>query len=371
MSRIYLFLCTFLLALCRCNAIAAAPPTVGPEGPIWSAGAGFQFESHADKKRESLSGIACPPVFGAERRCVAAFDEGGEARYAVIAQNHLIPEPDRIVLLPGHGELDAEGAARDGNVVYVTGSHSPKRHSCQSNPDSRHVFRFKVDGASGRATLDGTGRPADLEDDQGRLWTLLTTNPVLQPFVGNGKCLGKPDHAVNIEGIAAKDGMLYFGFREPAKDKHAYILPVPADALFTSPVPDSTPFTVEVGQGRGIRDLLGVPEGVLLLIGPDDDSEDTGWSVGLWDGSRSSDDIRPRLLANLALGAPNPCKPPRPGERAEVKPEAFALIENSTDFWRFLILSDGMCDGGATPYRITQIAFTAEIRGPLQVRCCC
>jgi hypothetical protein len=67
---------------------------------------------------------------------------------------------------------------------------------------------------------------------------------------------------------------------------------------------------------------------------------------------RSSDDIRPRLLANLALAAPNPCKPPRPDERAEVKPEAFALIENGPDFWRLLILSDGMCDGGATAYCI-------------------
>jgi hypothetical protein len=352
MSKVHTLLGISLLALCWCNAIAASPPTIGPEGPIWSAGAGFQFEGHADKKRESLSGIACPPVSSAEGRCVAVFDEGGEARYAVIAQNRLIPEPDKIVLLPGHGELDAEGAARDGNVVYVTGSHSPKRHNCQSNPDSRHVFRFKVDGASGRADLDGAGRPIGLEDDQARLWTLLTTDRDLRKFAGDGKCLGKPDHAVNIEGIAAKDGILYFGFREPAKDKHAYILPVPANELFAGPVPASRPITVEVGRGRGIRDLLAVAEGLLLLIGPDDDSEDTGWSVALWDGSSSSDDIRPRLLANLALGAPNPCKPPKPGERAAVKPEALALIENGPDFWQLLIFSDGMCDGGATPYRI-------------------
>jgi hypothetical protein len=303
------------------------------------------------KEARVVEGIACPPVASAERRCVAVFDEGGEARYVVIAQNCLVPEPDKIVLLPGHGELDAEGAARDGNVVYVTGSHSPKRGNCQSNPDSRHVFRFKVDGASSRAALDGAGRPVDLEDDQGRLWTLLTTNQVLRPFAGDGKCLGKPDHAVNIEGIAANGGMLYFGFREPAKDKHAYILPVPADSLFAGPAPDSRPFRVEVGKGRGIRDLLAVPEGVLLLIGPDDDSEDTGWSVALWNSS-GANDISPRLLADLKLSVPMPCKPPNPGERTEVKPEALTLIENGPDFWRLLILSDGMCDGGATRYRI-------------------
>jgi uncharacterized protein DUF3616 len=265
MSKVHILPCTSLFALCCYNAIAASPPTIGPEGPIWSAGAGFQFDGHANKKRESLSGIACPPVSSAERRCVAVFDEGGEARYAVIAQNRLIAEPDKIVLLPGHGELDAEGAARDGNVVYVTGSHSPKRHNCQNNPDSRHVFRFKVDGASGRAALDGAGRPIGLEDDQARLWTLLTTNRDLRKFAGDGKCLGKPDHAVNIEGIAANGGIVYFGFREPAKDKHAYILPVPADELFAGPVPASRPFTVEVGKGRGIPGSACRPGGLAAL----------------------------------------------------------------------------------------------------------
>lgn len=45
---------------------------------------------------------------------------------------------------------------------------------------------------------------------------------------------GQTRHAVNIEGIAAKDGMLYFGFREPAKDQHTYILPVKADEPFSA-----------------------------------------------------------------------------------------------------------------------------------------
>jgi hypothetical protein len=33
----------------------------------------------------------------------------------------------------------------------------------------------------------------------------------------------------------------------------------------------STPIKVKVGGTSGIRDLLSVPEGILLLIGPDDD----------------------------------------------------------------------------------------------------
>ena len=56
-----------------------------------------------------------------------------------------VPESDRIVLLAGGKELDAEGAARDGDAVYITGSQSPFRSPCAPRPDSRHVFRFKVD----------------------------------------------------------------------------------------------------------------------------------------------------------------------------------------------------------------------------------
>jgi hypothetical protein len=112
---------------------------------------------------------------------------------------------------------------------------------------------------------------------------------------------------------------------------------------------------VEVGGGRGIRDLLTVPEGLLLLIDSDDDSQDVGWSVALWDGSGSTTAVVvPRLLANLDLHglSPKPCKPPTPGKAAEIKPEAFTMLEDGADFRRLLILSDGMCDGGAMAFRV-------------------
>jgi hypothetical protein len=273
----------------------------------------------------------------------------------LIGDGRLLPEPDRIVLLPDDKELDAEGAARDGDTIYVTGSHSPKRQSCEPNPNSRHVFRFVVDHVTGRAGLDGAGKPLGLEDDQGRLWKLMMADPVFKKFVGDDKCLGKPDHAANIEGLAAKDGVLYFGFREPAKNKQTYILPVRADRLFSSGDLSAKPFTVEVGGSRGIRDLLAVPEGILLLIGPDDDSQDVGWSVALWDESGSTTDvIVPKLLADLNLDSvsPKPCKPPKHDKLADIKPEAFTMLEDGADFRRLLILSDGMCDGGAMSFRV-------------------
>src|SRR3954465_23281 len=119
-------------ALYACFAIllalpaAADMPKVAPEGPVWNTSPGFTFPN-ADKPkklRRSLSGIACPDKLDGPRRCIAVFDEGGEARYAMIDGKSMIPQPERILLLASNGELDAEGAARDGNFAYVTGSHS-------------------------------------------------------------------------------------------------------------------------------------------------------------------------------------------------------------------------------------------------------
>jgi hypothetical protein len=113
-SRAHWLLLASLLTLSTLDARADADtPKVAPEGPVWSAAAGFYFDEKADKKRESLSGIACPSTV--PRLCVAAFDEGIEARYVEIDGNRLVPQPDKIVLLPGGKELDAEGAARDGD----------------------------------------------------------------------------------------------------------------------------------------------------------------------------------------------------------------------------------------------------------------
>jgi hypothetical protein len=251
-------------------------------------------------------------------------------------------------LLPDDQELDAEGAARDGDTVYITGSHSLKRGHCEVNPNSRHVFRFKVDAQTGRAAHDAAGKPAGLEDDHGNLWKILTANTTLREFAG--KCLGRPSHGVNIEGVAVKDGMLYFGFREPAKDKHTYILPVRADQLFSAAgVSNAEPVKIKAGAGRGIRDMLAVPEGLLLLLGPDDDNgKDVGWSVALWAGSNSND---PKILADLDLRgvSPKPC-PSR--DTTDVKPEAMAMLDDGNSFRRLLILSDGMCDGGAMSFLI-------------------
>jgi hypothetical protein len=351
MSQARSLILALLLAFMLPETIAAAdPPAASPESVTWTVAGGFSFEKKPAKTRESFSGIACPPPSGSPRRCIAAFDEGIEARYVTVDTGTFGPEPDRIVLLAGGKELDAEGAAREGDTVYVTGSQSPFRSPCAPRPDSRHVFRFKVDQETGKATLDASGKPIDLQEDYGNLWKYMNKNDVLHKFIGNKKCLGKPDHAVNIEGLAARDGMLYFGFREPARGQHTYILPVKADELFSrAGIKNAEPIKIKVGSGSGIRDMLAVRDGFLLLIGPDDDNASgVGWSIALWDGSASKDPT-PLAALNLSGVQPRPCSL---GGSTDRKPEAMAVLEEGSDFYRLLILSDGMCDGGPMSFRV-------------------
>jgi hypothetical protein len=329
---------------------------VKPEKTTWSVEPVFSFPA-ADKPvkvRQSLSGIACPADLKPPRRCVAVFDEGVEVRYVVVDGQRLLAEPDRIVLLPGGEEIDAEGAAREGDFVFVTGSHAPKRGPppCKVNADSRHVFRFAVDPATGRTRLNAEGVPVSRASDDGRLWRLLTQHHVLSGFVRDDKCLGKAGgHAANIEGLAAKDGNLFFGFRGPANDKATYVLRVSANALFTGGDLADKLFAVKLDKGRGIRDLLAVSDGFLILIGPDDDSADVGWSIAFWDGSGGDDAVTapvvPKMMANLDLREVSLSSCDK-----ELKPEAIAMLEDGSDFRRVLVLSDGMCDGGPMSFRI-------------------
>ena len=158
-----LLLTTCLSIGLSASAIAQpASPSVQPDSGPWDSGAGFHFElkkKKLQKTRQSVSGIACNLNAAQQRVCLLAFDEGAEARYATLDRQALRIDAEPVVLLGTTEELDAEAAATDGRYFYVTGSHSAKRGDCASNPGSRHVIRFRLDPATGRALRSPTGVP--------------------------------------------------------------------------------------------------------------------------------------------------------------------------------------------------------------------
>jgi hypothetical protein len=321
------------------------------------------FEKKPKKTRQSLSGIACPDNASGKRLCLVVFDEGVEARYVLVRDNSYAVDGERVVLPEIDGELDAEAAATDGRFFYVTGSHSAKRSTCENNPASRQVIRFAVDPKSGRALRAPAGDPkGSLVQYKrvGDLWGIMASVPALKDHVGDQKCLGTepPEDAThfmgqrgaNIEGLAVKDGRLYFGFRGPAKDGETVILSVDAEALFSGGDPKAEVTRLVVGDKRGIRDLHAVKDGILVLAGPDDDksSESAAWTIALWNGKSGGEKaVEPKSLARLDLSAVK-----KRSCDKELKPEAMAVLSDTPAHYRLLILSDGMCDGGPLAFKI-------------------
>lgn len=342
-----------LTAQCAIAGTTGAAETVRPErAEPWDAGAGFSFEAGSKKKedkiRRSASGVACAAKIGHRRVCLVAFDEGVEARFVALREDGYEIDEERVVLAQGR-ELDAEGAAADQKFYYVTGSHSRRRGDCDDSRDRRQIVRFAFDPRSGKALRTSTGALEGYAVSE-RLWPLLKSLPEFREHIGKEACVGadsKEKSPVDIEGLAVSGGRLYFGFRSPAKDRTAYVLGVDANALFGSGALEPAVASIEVGEGRGVRDLQAVKDGFLLLVGPDDDKENEGrdWAVVLWDGKTAS--VSPKKLARLDLTTVKLRECDK-----EIKPEALTVLEDEPDHYRILIISDGLCDGGPLAFRI-------------------
>ena len=343
-------------------------PRIQSDSGPWDSGAGFDFDlgqKKIKKTRQSVSGIACNLNARQERVCLVVFDEGAQARYASVGDKAWTVDAEPVVLRDTADELDAEGAATDGRYVYVTGSHSAKRGDCASNPGSRHLIRLRLDPATGRTLRSRAGGALVERADTGRLWAIMQAQPELAPHVGERKCLGSepPDEAprlagqqgVNIEGLAVQGGRLYFGFRGPVLKDTALVLAVDADALFDAQAardPKATVTRLALGANRGIRDMVAVKTGFLLLAGPDDSraSQGAGWVVAWWDGqSAEGRVVQPKILAALDLSRVKLRKCDK-----ELKPEAMTVLEETPAAYKLLVLSDGLCDGGPLAFTLAR-----------------
>lgn len=363
LSSLVLALLPAFASLAASAQMPAPAPTIVPEGEVWASDAGFDFglnKKKEKKTRRSVSGMACNLDARQQHICLLSFDEGAQARYATLGPQALKPDDEELVLRTAKGELDAEAAATDGHYFYVTGSHSARRSDCASNPDSRHVIRLRLDPATGRALRTASGTLADLADST-RLWAIMQAQPGLAAYVGEQKCLGsdpvpgarKKDpsqpgqQGVNIEGLAVHGGRLYFGFRGPVAAGMAKVLSVDAEALFKGGDTRPELVSLPLGPQSGIRDMIAVNKGFLLLVGPDDSpsSQKAPFGIWHWDGKSA----HAKNIAQLDTSQVRLRKCDK-----ELKPEALTVLEETPQAYRLLVLSDGMCDGGALAFTLAR-----------------
>lgn len=252
-------------------------------------------------------------------------------------------------------EMDIEGIAVEGNSVYVIGSHSlvRKRVRCEPIGPCNLNCRKPRSYAENRAILTGPGAKSVDREKSGRdrlvrfdldrdgvssnmaeisLAPIIDSLDVFKPF----KDVPGKENGVDIEGIAVRDGVVYLGFRGPVlRGNYVPVMKI----RFDDPVVAEKDILYVKLDGRGIRDLVRVSDGFLILAGPVGGGSDSfllyhwdGRDMVPGDGARPSPPGRLKLLG--AIGHPS-CG----------SPEGMAVQrEDGTSYDIIVVFDGGMWD---------------------------
>ncbi len=282
---------------------------------------------------KDLSGIAAAPGGPA----LVVSDEPHAAQAARIdAAARSVTAGPLVPLLPAGAEADLEGVAvsGDGRTFYATGSHGVGKKKGDVEPSRRFVFRIPSPTAGGDA-FGPVEASAALMD-----W--VARNPVLAPHAGRPL----QQNGFNIEGLAWRDGRLWFGVRAPSLDGEAFVIETDPATLFAGTAPTATLHRVRVGPGLGLRELAAVRDGFLLLAGeacaeaskPIPDSMaaavDPGYSFFAW---------RPGAASAVPVGR----LPDTPG-----KAEGLLVLRDEPAAVDVLVLFDGPSQGAPRAFRL-------------------
>ena len=240
-------------------------------------------------------------------------------------------------------EIDIEGIAKEGNIVYVIGSHSLKRKKVDEDrssksqkknrkrlaevvaePSRHHLIQLAFDSATSSLKRIGSKN----------LHGVMAENPYLKLAA----TIPSKENGLDIEGIAAKDGKVYVGFRGPVlRENH---VPV-ARFEFDKPKEIKMLF-INLG-GRGIRDMATVQDGFLIIGGPV--GELGSYVLYYWNGM------------DAIYGKNNTSKVVSLGEIAppeQAKAEGLAVISETDSTVRIMILYDGIEGGAPEVYELTK-----------------
>ncbi len=228
-------------------------------------------------------------------------------------------------------EVDIEGIAwsPETSAYYVTGSHGVGKKKGDRQPDRLTIFRVPV-------RPDGSIREKDI--DRASLQPWIRRTKVLEPF------LNEPlqKNGLNIEGLTARNGLLFIGLRAPNIDGDGIVLEIPADAAFTDSPAAMRLHRIPIGEGRGIREIVAVKDGFVLVTGnasapptkkipvSEVDSPDTRFDLLFWNGR----DPRAKTLGTL----------PENGGKAE----GLLVLEDTPEHVKLLVVFDSLLAGQPT-----------------------
>ena len=250
-------------------------------------------------------------------------------------------------------EVDIEGIAAENNTVYVIGSHARVRPGGDAhkekykenrknldNPPSKfeHPQDFGARNIVAKFELDSSGVVINLQNSS--LKEVLDATYPFKLF----RDIPSKENGIDIEGLAVRNGKLYAGFRGPVL--RGNFVPI-LEFEFSNPVAHNRVLYVKL-QGRGVRDMVAVKEGFLILAGPVGDGAQS-YQIYLWNG----EDVvcgkdRPDAGKNIVLLGEVPNVP------AGAKPEGITVMDQTDSAYDVLMAFDGLENGGLRRYSVTR-----------------
>jgi Protein of unknown function (DUF3616) len=262
---------------------------------------------------------------------------------------------------PGEGEFDLEGIAVSGDVVYAIGSHSAARRSAddKGRTQARNLERMqeRVREAPERQVLfrlqlgqDGGVKGQPTSALQEIIKTEAHRGDKTEGLLA--RALGAPgkENGVDIEGLAVEGTTIWVGFRGPVL-RHGYV-PVLRVNAASFPALSREDLLFVVLGGRGIRDLVRVSGGFLVLAGALGDSDQSTQLV-IWDGRScvAGKDV-PACVTKVLGEVPAVSGVDGDGAATVGRAEGVAVLEDSPASLRVLVVFDGVQGGAPTEYVI-------------------
>lgn len=195
-------------------------------------------------------------------------------------------------------EVDIEAISYAEGHLYVIGSHSCRRRLMKPDLTVRRnrerllaidrqksrnrLYRMKFNAKNG-----GVGKVEKID-----LSKRMRKDPLLGLFYG----IPSKENGIDIEGMAYRDGQLFLGFRGPVLRENR----VPVMGLcFDNGKRYSLRF-VQLG-GQGIRDMVAVSSGFLIVSGPVNDAPGP-YQLWWWDGKDQLPGKDHRVTPAILLG---------------------------------------------------------------------
>ena len=184
----------------------------------------------------------------------------------------------------GNPEVDVEGAAQVGDMVYWIASHGRNRDG-EVRPSRQRFFATRIIGKD-QPRLELMGQPyANLLRD-------LIADPQFAQFEleeAAGKAPTKKN-ALNIEGLCSRpDGTLLIAFRNPVPKKKALLIPLlnPGEITQKGGRPKFGP-AIQLGlDGNGVRDLVQRDGKYYMIAGARDGGHD--FQLYRWNGTAQAE----------------------------------------------------------------------------------